>query len=194
MRLLLVLILAGCLSASAAAQERDTTWGDLSAIETEFYYLVVPANWLNLGAVGNNVDQTFDGTGMFFTDSFNKAPVLVGLFVMTEQASNLADAKDKCLKGYRSNLGRDFPVGFKEGQEKITLVSGQPAWIVNTRFYRPAKQLNQSRYDLVVYSAKAKQAYFVTVTVQYKDESYAFEKDNRLMEFAKRIFSYFQVK
>ena len=194
MRFLFSLFFISCMWSTAWAQERDTTWGDLAAIETEFYYLVVPANWLNIGGVGNNVDQNFDGTGMFFSDSFNTAPVLVGLFVMTESANSLTEAKDKCLKGYRSNPGREFPQSFKEGQEKITLVSGQPAWILNTRFYREAKQLNQSRFDLVVYSEKAKQGYLITVSVQYKDDSYAFEKDNRLMEFAKRIFSYFQVK
>ncbi len=194
MRKLLVIFFAAVFSLSAGAQERDTTWGDLRSIETEFYYLVVPANWLNIGKVGDNIDQSFDGTGMFFSDSFNTAPVLVGLFVMKETATSLAEAKAKCLKGYRSNPGRDFPKNFKEGQEKITLVSGQPAWILNTRFYRPAKQLNQSRFDLVVYSDKAKQGYLITVSVQYKDDSYAFENDNKLLEFAKRIYSYFQLK
>lgn len=179
---------------SAAAQERDTTWSDLTGIETEFYYLNVPANWINIGSVGDYVEQSFDGTGMFFSDSFNRAPILVGLFVMSQPASSLADAKDKCIKGYRSNAGRIFPVKFKDGAEKINLVSGQPGWILNTRFYRPAKQLNQSRYDLVMYSAKAKMGYLVTVSVQYKDDSYTFESDNRLMDFAKRIFSYVQLK
>lgn len=163
-------------------------------IETEFYSLKVPSDWLDLGKLGNLVDQSFDATSLYFVDSFDNAPIIAGLFVMNAPSDNLEDAKTKCLKGYKDNPDRIFPKGFIEGEEKITLQSGQEAYLINTRFYRPTKQLNQSRFDLVVYSDKAKQGFLVTVSVQYKDDTYLFENVNHLADFAKRLYSYFKLK
>jgi len=176
------------------AQNRDTTWKDLKNVETEYYLLQVPSEWLDLGSVSDLVSNSYDATTLYFPDTFNNAPILVGLFVMNQPASNLEEAKQRCLNGYKTNPDRVFPEKFREGQQKIKLSSGQDAFLLNTRFFRKTKKLNQSRYDLVVYSDKAKQGYLVTVSVQYNDPSYAFEKDYCLTNFANKIYSRFILK
>lgn len=176
------------------AQTRDTTWRNLKIVETEYYQLQVPNNWLDLGSVGDLVANSYDATTHYFPDSFNTAPILVGVFVMNQPATNLEEAKQRCLDGYKTNPDRVFPENFTEGQKKVKLTTGQDAYLINTRFYRKTKNLNQSRYDLVVYSEKSKQAYLLTVSVQYNDPSYDFEKDFRLTEFASKIYSHFVLK
>jgi len=176
------------------AQSRDTSWKDLIPVETSFFQLQVPSNWLELGSLGDVVAKSYDATSAYFPDSFNMAPILVGLFVMNQPAFNLEEARQRCLHGYRTNPDRIFPKDFTEGQQKIKLSSGQDGYILNTRFYRETKKLNQSRFDLVVYSDKAMQGYLVTVSIQYNDPTYAFEKDFHLEEFARKLFSYFVLK
>ena len=46
----------------------------------------------------------------------------------------------------------------------------------------------------IVLSNKAKKGFLVTVSVQYKDDSYLFETTNHLEDFAKRLYSYFKLK
>jgi hypothetical protein len=182
------------IAAGLFAQSPDTTWKNFKEIETPYYHLLVPYNWLDLGSVGELVEHSFDATSMYFPDSFNAAPILVGLFVINQPASNLEEAKQRCLNGYKTNSDRVFPENFVEGQQKIKLASGQDAYILNTRFFRKTKNLNQSRFDLVVYSDKAKQSYLVTISVQYNDSTYKFEEKFHLADFAKRAYSYFILK
>jgi hypothetical protein len=190
--IIVIFLIAFCYNLSA--QTRDTSWQNMKDIETAFYSLKVPSEWLDLGKLGDLVDQSFDATSLYFVDSFNNAPIIAGLFVMNTPSDNLEDARTKCLKGYKDNPERIFPKNFSEGQQKTTLQSGHSAYLLHTRFYRPTKQLNQSRFDLVVYSDKAKQGFLVTVSVQYKDDTYLFEEVNHLEDFAKRLYSYFKLK
>jgi hypothetical protein len=194
MRVITILFFTAILCSNVKSQTRDTSWLDMKSVETDFYSLEVPSQWLDLGKLGNLVDQSFDATSIYFVDSFNNAPIIAGLFVMNAPADNLEDAKTKCLKGYKDNPDRVFPKDFIEGQQRLTLQSGQTAYLINTRFFRPTKQLNQSRFDLVVYSDKSKQGYLVTVSVQYKDDTYAFEEANNLREFANKLYRYFKLK
>jgi hypothetical protein len=188
------LLLFTLLANGLFAQSRDTTWKDLIPVETAFYQLQVPSNWLELGSLGDVVAKSYDATSVYFPDSFNTAPILVGLFILNQPGFNLEEVKQSCLHGYRNNPDRIFPKDFMEGQQKIKLSSGQDAYILNTRFYRETKKLNQSRFDLVVFSDKAMQGYLVTVSIQYKDPTYAFEQDFHLEGFARKLFSYFGLK
>ncbi len=54
--------------------------------------------------------------------------------------------------------------------------------------------INQSRYDLITYSEKHKTAYMFTVSIQYIDNTYAFENDNDLEYFAKKIYETYKWK
>ena len=119
---------------------------------------------------------------------------MVTIFYVKQDGKNLDDCKDKCLSGYRANPDREFPKKFKDGEEKIKLASGQDAYFLNTRFYRQSKGLNQSRFDLVVYSDKAKIGYIYTVSIQYSDKDYKFETENKLADFAQKLYSYLTLK
>ena len=119
---------------------------------------------------------------------------MLTIFYVKQDSKNLDDCKDKCLSGYRANPDREFPNKFKDGQEKIKLASGQDAYFLNTRFYRKSKGLNQSRFDLVVYSDKTQSGYIYTLSIQYLDKDYKFETDNKLADFAKKLYSYLLLK
>ena len=178
----------------ASGQVRDTSWKALQLIESDYYFILVPTTWFSMGGLTENVDESIDATGRYFPDSFNLAPIIVGVFILSQPAKDLDDARSACLKGYRTNEDRIFPNDYVENEEKLTISSGEQAYLLHTRFFRKSKNLNQSRYDLVVYSKKAKKAYLVTVSVQYNDNTYAFEKKNNLDAFARRIYSYFELK
>jgi hypothetical protein len=98
------------------------------------------------------------------------------------------------FKRLQNKFRQGFPENFSEGQQKIKLASGQDAYILNTRFFRKIKNLNQSRFDLVVYSDKAKQSYLITMSIQYSDPTYGFEEKFHLADFARKVYNYFILK
>ena len=57
MRQSIILILCITFTTALAAQTRDTSWGNMKDIETDFYSLQVPSNWLDIGKLGL-VDQS----------------------------------------------------------------------------------------------------------------------------------------
>lgn len=176
------------------AQTRDTTWAQLTNVETEYYQVKVPSNWLDTGFPIAPIDKGYDATGAYFPDSFNSAPILVAFFVLNQPAINLEEAKQRCISGYKTNSDRIFPEHFTTGEQKIKLASGEEAYLLNTRFFRKTKNLNQSRFDLVVFSNKAKQGYLITVSIQYNDPTYAFEEHFHLSDFANKIYNRFILK
>jgi hypothetical protein len=143
---------------------------------------------------GQEPEQLLEASGLALPVSFNGSPVMVTIFFVKQDGKNLDDCKDKCLSGYRANPDREFPKKFKDGQEKIKLASGQEAYFLNTRFYRQSKDLNQSRFDLVVYSDKAQSGYIYTISIQYFDKDYNFETNHKLADFAKKLYSYLTLK
>mgnify|MGYP007025395596 FL=1 len=78
------------------------------------------------------------------------------------------------ISGYFENPDRVFQKDKDYTEETLTLADNSEAVLLNTRFYRKSKGLNQSRFDLVTYSKKHKTAYMFTVSIQYVDETYAF--------------------
>jgi hypothetical protein len=138
-------------------------------------------------------EQMLEASGLALPATFNSAPVMVTIFIVKQNGKNLDEIKQNCLNGYRENPDREFPIKFKDGQEKIKLMSGQDAYFLNTRFYRKSKGLNQSRYDLVLFSDKANEGYIYTLSIQYSDNEYKFEADNGLTYFAKKLFGYYKL-
>jgi len=173
---------------------KDTTWKELQTHEAEAYSLKLPTRWIKLGTFGNLVDQSFDASELYFPDTFNSKPVLTGLFILNQPAATLEEATSECLKGYRSNPDRVFEKNYIDTVQKVRLSSGQDAYLLHTRFFRQSTQLNQSRFDLVVFSEKKKQGYLVMVSIQYNDSTYRFETENNLAGFAQKIFSNFSLK
>jgi hypothetical protein len=189
MKNLFAIILA-FLSLNAFGQSNQEVWHNLKTITTASYELKVPSKWRQIPTGEQGPEQVFEASGSLLPMMFNGAPVMVTVFFIKQEGQDLNDCKEKCLNGYKANPDREFPKEFKDGQEKIKLASGQDAYLLNTRFYRKSKDLNQSRYDLVVYSDKAKTGYIYTVSVQYADNEYKFESNNKLADIAKKLYSY----
>lgn len=173
---------------------RDTTWRRLKAYESVGILFQVPENWVNLGALGSVVEVAFDASDLYFPAIFNDRPILVGIFLLNQSGSSLDEARNLALKDYRSNVDRVFEQNYSDTVYNFKIQTGQKAYILHTRFLRKSSTLNQSRYDLIVFSEKLKKAYSVMVSVQYSDPSYAFEKNNGLDVFATRIFSQVTMK
>jgi hypothetical protein len=143
---------------------------------------------------GRNPEQFFQASGILLPESFNDKRVIVTVWIAKMQAADLAEAKQIILKDYRSSSDRVFPEGFSHEEEIFELKSGEKAFLVNTRFYRKSAGLNQSRYDLVAYSPKARSVYLYTLSVQYSDPEYKFEQTYKLKETAKKLYENFQLK
>lgn len=126
---------------------------------------------------GQGPEQLFEASGLAFPAMHNGSPLILTIFLAKQDGKDLDECKEKCLSGYRDNPDREFPQQFKDGQEKVELRGGKDGYFLNTRFYRRSKGLNQSRFDLVVYSERAKAGYIYTVSFQYADNDYTFEAD-----------------
>lgn len=194
MKKLLALFIIATLMTTVHGQVDQTIWDSLKTVITDNYELKVPHKWRQLPTGGQGPEQMFEASGLALPTMFNGSPVMMTIFVVKQSGKTLDDCKDKCLGGYRENPDREFPKKFKDGQVKIKLIGGQDAYFLNTRFYRRSKGLNQSRFDLVVYSDKAQSGYIYTVSIQYVDNRYKFETDNKLADFAKKLYSYLTLK
>ncbi len=168
---------------------RDTSWRNLKTYETNAISFKIPDKWLNLGGLSSVVEMAFDASGLYFPETFNDRPILVGLFLLNQRGNSLNDAKDSALKDYRANPDRVFESGFSDSVYNYVLPKDKKCYVLRTRFLRNSNQLNQSRYDLIFFSEKLKKAYSMMLSVQYADPSYSFDRINSLEAFAARIFS-----
>ena len=173
---------------------RDTTWKNLTKYESDAITIQAPATWLNLGALGSVVEVAFDGSGLYFSDTFNNKPVLVGAFLLNQAGTSLESARELALKDYRLNPDRSFENNYQDSVYNYSLQTGKKGYILHTHFFRKSNQLNQSRYDLILFSEKLNKAYSVMVSIQYSDPSYNFEKANLLNVFATKLFSHVDLK
>lgn len=193
----LITLIGLILSLTAFSQNDNEIWTDTDTISTDIYKFQVPTVWRNMSKMlssGQGPEQYFEASGQGLPVSFNGGPVQVTVFLVKLDNSNLKDAKKGIIDGYFSNPDRVFKNKKDYGEESITLADNNEAVLLNTRFYRKSKGLNQSRYDLVIYSKKHKTAYMFTVSIQYVDNTYAFETDSDLKEYAKKLYETFEWK
>jgi len=189
----LLTIVLTIFSLTVFGQVDPTVWDSLKTVTTDNYEIKFPYKWRQMPTGGQGPEQLIEASGLALPISFNGSPVMMTIFLGKQEGKNIADCKEKCLSGYRSNPDREFPKKYKDGEEKIKLTTGQDAYFLNTRFYRKSKGLNQSRFDLVVYSDKTNMGYIYTVSIQYSDSDYKFETDNNLAGFARKLYSYMKL-
>jgi len=168
---------------------RDTSWQYLQHYESEILSLEVPDKWLNLGGLGSVVQVAFDGSGLYFQESMNDRPVLVGVFLLNVAGGSLEEVKETTLKEYRANTDRIFEPEYVDPVYTFTLTGGIKSYLLHTRFFRKSNQLNQSRYDLIIFSEKVGKGFSVMLSVQYADPTYSFEKTNAIDALAARVFN-----
>ena len=193
----LITVLGLILSLTAFSQNNNDIWTETNTISTDLYEFQVPTAWRNLNKMlseGQGPEQYFEASGQGLPVSFNGGPVQVTVFLVKLDDSDLMDAQKGVVNGYFSNPDRVFKNKRDYEEETMTLADNSEAVLLNTRFYRKSKGLNQSRYDLVAYSKKHKTAYMFTVSIQYVDDTYAFESDNYLKDYAKKLYSTFKWK
>jgi hypothetical protein len=190
------------------SQSDKGLWDKIVKKAYEHYSLSIPSSWTDLNddlmkliPKDKKVPQNllpkgpyFVGDGRGLPGIYNDSPVMLRVFLLDQEASNLDDAKEKTIEGYKQNPDRVFAQGFSHEEEDFTINSGEKAYLLNTRFFRKEQGLHQSRFDLVMYSEKAKTAYLYTLSVQYSDEEYHFESKYKLKEMARTLFSHFELK
>lgn len=186
------------ISLVAFSQTKKDMWTETDTISTELYEFQVPISWRNYGEMmggGKGPEQFFEASGKGLPISFNGGPVKVSVFlVKLDNVKNLKDAKKSTVNGYFENPDRIFEKKKNFSVQNFILSDNSEAIILNTRFYRTSKGLNQSRYDLISYSKKHKTAYMFTVSIQYIDKTYAFENDNNLVDYAKKLYETYRWK
>jgi hypothetical protein len=179
---------------SAYSQTDITIWDKMKQINTENYEFSVPEKWREMDMTMVGMEHYFEASGLAYPVFIEDNPVIVIIAFVNMKQNNLEEIKTSIEKGYSQNKDRVFPENFTHETEEFILASGEKAYLINTRFYRPSKGLNQSRFDLGVYSDKAKQGYMFTISIQYSDDSYKFESDYLLKDFARKLYSYFSLK
>lgn len=193
----LITLIGLILSLTAFSQSDNEIWTDTDTISTDLYKFQAPTVWRNMSKMlssGQGPEQFFEASGQGLPVSFKGGPVQVNVFLVKLDNSNLKDAKKGVIDGYFSSPDKVFKNENDYEEETITLGDYSEAVLLNTRFYRQSKGLNQSRYDLVTYSKKHKTAYMFTVSIQYVDDTYAFETDSELEKYAKKLYETFEWK
>jgi len=180
------------------SQVGNKIWTETEKISTEIYEFKVPVSWRNYGKMmsrGDSPEQFFEASGKGFPISFNGGSVKISIFLVNlDKAKSLKDAKKSTINGYFENPDRVFEKKNNYSEKTFKLSDNSEAIILNTQFYRTSKGLNQSRYDLITYSEQHKTAYMFTVSVQYIDNTYAFEIDNNLMGYAEKLYETYKWK
>jgi hypothetical protein len=163
-------------------------------IDGENYTLSVPSDWRVIDGSSVGIIHYYEASGLVFPISFKGNPVIIVISFVKMDEKGIEEIKESIQNGYSKNTDRVFPGNFKYETTETWLQSGEKAYIINTRFYRKSKFLNQSRFDLGVFSDKYNIGYMYTISIQYSDDTYQFENFYHLKEFAVRLFSYFSFK
>jgi hypothetical protein len=182
--------------------------------ETDSYVFYVPPGWRDrteeYSSVFNPFEAYFIGDGGEFPIGYNNGPLMMILWLFEENVPISDQVNDKLgrindedkleiitegyIEGYYTNPDRVFPDDFDVEQKKIRLSSGEAANFIHVRFYRKSKNLNQSRYDLMMVNPEDGQGYAMTLSVQYSGDYQKAEEDLRLTEFAEQLFSSFEFR
>lgn len=188
--LILVLFQDICFS-----QTDTTIWNDIKEVDGTDYVISVPAIWREIDFKSTGLLNYYEASGLAFPLTYNDNPVIViTCLVKMKNKTGIENVKESIQSGYKNNKDRVFPENFSYETEEVTLKSGEKAYIINTRFYRKSKGLNQSRFDLGTYSEKTGNAYMYTISIQYSDDTYEFEEYFKLKDFARKLYSYFSYK
>ncbi|MBI6118371.1 hypothetical protein [Salegentibacter maritimus] len=180
------------------SQTTNEMWTETDTISSEIYEFQVPTSWRNYGKMmngKNGPEQFFEASGKGLPISFNGGPIKISIFlVKLDKAKNLKDAKESTINGYFENPDRIFENEDNYSEKPFELSDSSESILLNTRFYRTSKRLNQSRYDLITYSKEHKTAYMFTVSFQYIDKTYEFETDKNLIDYAEKLYKTFKWK
>lgn len=167
---------------------------DLAVKETADYRFSVPSGWQEVNLRSHGTDFFFEASGVSFPAQYNGGPLGLSSAVMGYQAADLEEAKAFLIKGYSASPDREFEPGFTHDEERTSLKSGQPAYILSTRYYRKSKDNYHSRQDLIAYSDCTHKAYFFSIAIKHNDKTYHILEQLDFAGFAKSLYRTFELK
>jgi len=189
MRVVLILVVS-YLSLYVRAQNDTSVFTKQKEVATSEYVFRVPEHWKNIPQIDNtSKDRKFDFSGVGLPEECNHFPVTATLTLRKYECNNISSAEDYVVTEITSYPDRVTQPGHNYETDSMKVLSGEKATLYSTRFLRRTKVFNYTRYDLIVYSQKRKAAYMFTMTFQYRDPTYAFEKENNLKKYALKFFS-----
>lgn len=171
-------------------------------VESENYRMTVPSTWQVKKEIGPGPEFAFQITDWRSWDTvdeqmlpktYNNEPVLAAGFIVGVRGEDLAAATKLVTERSRSLPDRKFEKE-KTEVETFTLKSGHKAAIVKTRSTRMSSKIQQTRYDLIVFSEKAGHAYNLAFLFNYKDPKFELETARQLDERIREIFATFELK
>jgi len=162
--------------------------GELRAFEAGPVRLWMPAQW-EKRAITDAGPLYLAEVSDLLIPRWHDGPVMTTVFLVEHAGESLDAVHDSVVRGYTQNPDRVFASPPPLDKEVVLLASGQKAYLLHLRFFRRSKGLHQSRWDLVIYSAKKKAGYFLTLSVQHTDNTFGIERDLHLPDTAWRFFS-----
>lgn len=189
-----LVVFAGVTPAFAGDYTASPVWDDLVVKEGDGFRLSAPSAWRGMDMRSYGLAEYFEASGRILPVMHDGGPVIVTVFLTDFRARSLEDATTNVIEGYAMNPDRVFPEGFTHEAESFAVDGASGAALVNTRFYRKSKGLNQSRFDLVAFSEDSGRAFIYTLSVQYAGPSFAPEKRFQLKSIASKLFGYFQLR
>ena len=188
MRIILLLLLF-VLPFQMKAQADTSVFSKQKKVETSDYVFLVPEGWKNIPEIDiSSKDRKFDFSGVGIPAEYRHEPVLATCNLRKYECKSVHAAEDYIISEITSYPDRVTPPGHNYDTDSVKILSGEEATLYTSRYLRRNKMSNFSRFDLIVYSAKRKAAYMFTITFQYRDPTYAFDKDNKLKEYAHQFF------
>ena len=188
MRIVCILLFL-CLSCSIWAQNDTSVFDKQTEVATTEYVFKVPSRWKNVQQIDlTSKDRKFEITGVGLPAECNHTPVTGTLTLRKYECAKLSTAEDYIISEITSYPDRVTEAGCNYQTDTLKIASGEKATLISTRFLRRTKLSNYSRFDLIAYSKKRKAAYMFTITFQYREPTYAFEADNKLVQYALGVF------
>ena len=163
-------------------------------VANDDYQLQVPADWkVAKGREMPGPDFTFELQGSMIPVSFNNQPTTTSGFIRGVRAATLNEGIRNVIAMNRTHNDKHF----SSDSDKVTrfkLATGGEAAIIKTRWTRMTKNIQQTKYDLVVYSAKKGHAINISIFFGYIDKKYVLEEQQQLDQRIHEIFTTFQLK
>lgn len=158
----------------------------------------MPKKWRNNeGVTTDLILHHFEGSGAGFPIYVNDNPLIVNVNILHPGKFNSMDSlAETTMAEINKNKGTDkiFEEGFVPLMNKLTVKSGEEAKIVKHQYFRKSKNLNQTRYDMLLIAPKTNEAFVYTISIQYLGEYDSFESYLKMDEFADNVYKRFELK
>ena len=173
--------------------QRDTSiWMSEQMVEQNNYIITIPQKWKSVTlSAQNEFKYKFELTGIGVKPMFKDAPVTAFMTlkeikgdisvdsVLNLEKEQLLLLKDRIVE----SSAMDFDTA------SISIKTGETGTMLHTRYYRRVKVQNYSTYYFAVKHPKNNDVFLMTMTFTYKDSTYKFEFDEKLKNYAERVFS-----